>query len=491
LPGSCEICGLIETPGRSGCGGWNRLEAGHDIDDRFTIQGLLGVGAMGSIYRATQRSMKREVAIKVLRCHLADDPVAVQRFEREALAVSRLCSPHTVALLDFGSARDGKLLYLAMELLQGRTLRSELRAVGPLPLARAVSILDQVLTSLEEAHHKGVIHRDIKPDNIFLVDGVGDHAFVKVLDFGIARIADAAPTRDTKLGRTMGSPAYSSVEQILSGVQDHRSDLHAVGAVFYEMLTGRLPFDAPSPVGMAVQKMNMNFVPLREANPAIEHRHGLEDLLRRALSHSPEARPQCASTFRSELSAVLRAEVVQAKPAPLDPIDLSRYTTLRAHPAARLEETPAPLRVSQPIGALSRASGAVTARLPLGAGDRRAMPRAPVMLRGTMHMDWRDHEIVVLDLSDGGAFVHCLELPPVGANVELKLRATNPLLRVSLSGSVVRLVRAAGPSGAVRGFGLSLDSLNGAALPRDLAAKLRVTLGTTRKRGEPGPGGGG
>ncbi|HOI11597.1 MAG TPA: serine/threonine-protein kinase, partial [Myxococcota bacterium] len=156
---------------------------GRLLDGRFQIKAPVAAGGMGSVYRAEQRSMARDVAVKVLRTDVAADDEVASRFLTEALAASRLRNPHTITVFDFGRAEDG-MLFLVMELLLGRTLAAEMRRLrGPMEPARAADIVGQVLDSLEEAHDVGVLHRDLKPDNIFLLDSAGARDFIKVLDF--------------------------------------------------------------------------------------------------------------------------------------------------------------------------------------------------------------------------------------------------------------------------------------------------------------------
>ena len=215
---------------------------------------------MGTVYAARQTSVDRPVALKVLRPELADDAQAVRRFMQEARALSALWHPNTVSIYDFGETEAG-LLFLAMELVVGRTL-SELVVEGGLPAGRACGLVAQILHALHEAHGAGIIHRDLKPDNVLVASSLG-HEYLKVLDFGLARIVDEGHSALTQPGQVFGTPAYMSPEQAQGNAADHRADLYAVGCIFYELLAGRRLFISPQPLAVLVQH-------LRESPPRFE-----------------------------------------------------------------------------------------------------------------------------------------------------------------------------------------------------------------------------
>src|SRR3954469_5232866 len=210
-------------------------------DGRYEVLARLGTGGMGTVYRVRQHPLERMAVLKLIHREMASDATAVGRFEREMRVTAAIEHPHTVRVYDFGQI-DGQP-YLAMEYLAGRSLRQELDRSGPLPAERVASIGVQVAKALGAAHRVGVVHRDLKPDNVMLVDGYGERDFVKVLDFGIARSLDQAGAGfRTKAGAIIGTPAYMSPEQASNVPLDARSDLYSLGVVLYEMLAGTPPF---------------------------------------------------------------------------------------------------------------------------------------------------------------------------------------------------------------------------------------------------------
>lgn len=220
------------------------LEPGTTVDERFAIEAHIASGGMGDVYRANHVHLKRAVALKLLKRAFAQDPEMWARFKREAELVSQLESPHVLRVFDFGQTRDGQP-YLAMEYVEGATLDGLLDK-GPLAPAHAVQVLLQVCEGLAEAHALGVIHRDLKPANIMLGKKRDGHEVAKILDFGIARLADQGARRGgeklTQLGIVVGTPAYLSPEQALADELDQRTDIYALGCVAYELLTGKPPF---------------------------------------------------------------------------------------------------------------------------------------------------------------------------------------------------------------------------------------------------------
>ena len=222
---------------------------GSTLAGKYRIEERLNEGGMGTVYRATHVLMEKTVAIKVLRPSLAADEKIVARFSREARAASRISHPNALSVTDFGEDENG-IVFLVMEFLSGRTLKQVIRDDGPLPLLRVVEIIRQVGEALHAAHQQGVVHRDLKSDNIMLVDTMaGDHA--KVLDFGIAKINEPDGKRDAGLtapNLVIGTPQYMSPEQCSQeGEIDARSDIYSLGVILYEMLVGHVPFTADSP----------------------------------------------------------------------------------------------------------------------------------------------------------------------------------------------------------------------------------------------------
>ncbi len=284
---------------------------GATLDERYTLVGRVGAGGMGTVYRAEQSPLGREIALKVLRRELGRDPDTVARFTREAKLLSQLKHPNTVTILDFGQSPEG-LLYLAMELLEGEMLSSRLRERGALDVEDAVRIASGVLRSLDEAHARGIIHRDLKPDNIFLARLHGprnDDEIVKVVDFGIAKIRDGeyAPGLDpvaTQEGTVFGTPRYMSPEQAQGKSLDGRSDLYAVGVLLFHMLTGQPPFTDDDAVIVMAHHIKTVPPPVGRLVPNRRVPAALEALVARALAKSPDDRPQTAQDFLAELDAL-------------------------------------------------------------------------------------------------------------------------------------------------------------------------------------------
>jgi serine/threonine-protein kinase len=230
------------------------------------------------------------VAVKVLLGSLLGDAAAVQRFHREARTISRLRHPNTVTVFDFGQTPQGDL-FLVMEHLEGETLGDVLRRDGRLSAGRAVHILRQACAALEEAHAMGVVHRDLKPDNLFLTRVGSDQDFVKVLDFGLAKLTDGEQTTGiTQQGKVFGTPRYMSPEQALGQPLDARSDVYTLGVVLYEMLTGDAPFRADTVLALLLKHIQEPPPPPSQVAPGVVD-PVLEGVLLRVLAKDPEARP--------------------------------------------------------------------------------------------------------------------------------------------------------------------------------------------------------
>ncbi|APR76498.1 Serine/threonine-protein kinase pkn3 [Minicystis rosea] len=293
------------------------------VAGRFVILGRLGAGSMGTVYRARQEAMSRDVAVKILRADRAFDALAKARFAREARAMSLLASPHTVTVFDFGEIPDPSgdelgadaSLYLAMELLEGESLGQRLKRRGRLPVEEAARIVRHALLSLAEAHEKGIIHRDLKPDNLFLSPLAAPERgeICKVLDFGIAKVKSEPSNVDaleTQAGTVFGTPRYMSPEQAQGKPLDARSDLYTLGVLLYQMLVGRPPFVDDDAVVVMARHIKSMPIPPVEAAPEAGIGTALSSLIMRALAKEPADRPQSAPQFLAELERALidRAE---------------------------------------------------------------------------------------------------------------------------------------------------------------------------------------
>ncbi|MBN2359982.1 MAG: serine/threonine protein kinase [Deltaproteobacteria bacterium] len=273
------------------------------VAGRYEVYAKLGEGGMGAVYAARQAPLGRTVALKVLLKQLTEDPIAVKRFEKEALAISRLAHPNTVTIFDFGTTEQG-LMYIAMEFLEGRSLRQAIEVEAPMEPRRAVRILAQIARALSEAHNRGVIHRDLKPDNIMLVPTAGEPDFVKVLDFGVAKLRapQGVDVKTLTQGDVIfGTPRYMSPEQVNGVMNDSRSDLYAVGAIAYEMLGGCALFDGDSAMKILMAHLQQKPRPFAQLPRPVTVPGALEKLVMRLLVKAPEDRYQTADALLQAL----------------------------------------------------------------------------------------------------------------------------------------------------------------------------------------------
>ncbi len=290
---------------------------GRVIAGNFRIDGLIGSGAMGNVYKAEQLSLGKQVAVKVLHPHLMGDEKLVGRFKREAKSASLLNHPHSIQIIDSGQDRDGTL-YIAMELLTGRDLAQVIRDDFPIPLPRVVRILSQVLSALEEAHAQGVIHRDLKPSNIMLIQRRDEKDFVKVCDFGIAKATlgegDDRAAMLTIQGLVCGTPEYMAPEQARAEPLDGRADLYAAAVILYQMVTGDIPFRADSPMAIVSRHLVETPVPPSKRRPDLRLPKIIDDVVMRGLEKEREMRYPTAASFREVLEGVLGATSGPATP---------------------------------------------------------------------------------------------------------------------------------------------------------------------------------
>ncbi len=278
---------------------------GHTLDDKYRLDEQLGIGGMGTVYRARHLLIDRPVAVKVLNQRFVEDEAARTRFRREARAAGRLQHTNAVTVTDFGESQDG-YVYLVMELLEGRTLRDVLAKEAPLDAARSVSIMMQISAAVAAAHEAGIIHRDLKPANIFIVQRAEVPAVVKVLDFGIAKLAaetldEDEPMTLTLIGAMIGTPRYMSPEQCDGAELTPAADVYSLGVILYEMLTGTVPFSGSTPLAIAMKHTGETPRSPREFVSTIPA--ALEQVVLHTLEKQPQDRPANAAEFRKELLA--------------------------------------------------------------------------------------------------------------------------------------------------------------------------------------------
>jgi serine/threonine-protein kinase len=279
---------------------------GRDIlNGEFRILEKIGTGGMGSVYKANQTAMNRPVAVKILHPKLTNRKDLVSRFRREAKAMSHLSHPNTVRVLLYGELEDGSL-YIVMEYLEGKNLNQTVRSEGPMPVERALPILIQVCEALEEAHRAGIVHRDMKPENVFLCTQGGLKDFPKVLDFGLAKVTEREMRPGsimlTQEGMVFGTPEFMSPEQAQGRTLTPASDIYSLAVILYELLTGKLPFDARTPIEFLQLHVTAKPIPLSERVPGKTFDPVLSEVMAHALLKKPEERYQSGG----QLSAALR-----------------------------------------------------------------------------------------------------------------------------------------------------------------------------------------
>jgi serine/threonine protein kinase len=318
----CPSCNNPISPGTKFCASCgHQLEAADDtakdrligqfIGGRYRVEAKLGEGGMGAVYRAEQVAMKRKIALKVLHPHLSADQQLIERFHREAAASSKLSHPNTITVHDFGQTSDGTL-YIAMEFIEGKSLADVIEETGAVHWTRAVRIGLQVAESLADAHEQGIVHRDLKPDNIMLISRAGQADFAKILDFGIAKMAEAAEGDAgdkrkalTKTGMIFGTPQYMSPEQVRGAGVDHRTDIYALGIILYQLIAGELPFRADNPMGMLTKHLMEPPRPLGQTRPGVECPSMLESLIMMCLEKDQDRRYQSMNMIVRELSSLV------------------------------------------------------------------------------------------------------------------------------------------------------------------------------------------
>jgi serine/threonine-protein kinase len=292
----------------------NQTWLGKIVDGRYRVIEVVGRGGMGVVYKVEHLRMGKIAAMKVLHPDLAQDPEVVQRFEREAAAVSRLNHPNTVQVFDFGNAQGA--LYLIMEYVRGQDLAHIVERDGPLPWARAAPILTQVCGALQEAHELGIVHRDLKPENVLITRAPNGRDYAKVLDFGLAKLgARDAPPDMTDRSRIVGTPYYMAPEQIRGDEVDGRADIYSLGTLMFKLLTGDYLYTAKNAVGVLTKHLTAEIdapsqrAPMRGIDPRVDA------ICVHALAKEPADRYQTVAEMAEEIDEVYREVVGDASSA--------------------------------------------------------------------------------------------------------------------------------------------------------------------------------
>ncbi len=294
------------------------------LDDKYLIESFISSGGLGSVYRAQHVMLGKTVAVKVIRSELVTSHEVVARFQREARAASNLDHPNIVSVYDLGQAADGTL-YIAMEFIDGPSLRDALRRDGPMAPGRATAILRQVASALSAAHRRQIVHRDLKSHNLMLASDDTGGEVVKLVDFGIAKTFDEAATQWTQAGYMLGTPHYMSPEQAAGKPVDHRADLYSLGVILYEMLTGAVPFGDESLTSVLVKLATEIPEKPSARRPDIAVPPALEAVAMRCLEKDPGARFQSADEFASALErAAVDTGTHPAGPPPIPAATLLR-----------------------------------------------------------------------------------------------------------------------------------------------------------------------
>jgi hypothetical protein len=282
---------------------------GQTLDGRYKIERVLGEGGMGIVYKAVHTTLGKPLAIKVLRPEVSKNEEIVQRFRQEAQSASQIGNPHIIDISDFGSLGDGST-YFVMEFLTGKSL-TVAQLEGKFSLARTIHVVRQLAGALGAAHDIGIVHRDLKPDNVQLVERGGQKDFVKVLDFGIAKVGGST-SKLTQAGQVFGTPHYMSPEQCAGTNVDHRTDIYAVGVMLYEMACSKVPFDADNLMGILTKHLYENPIAPHELAPPVDVPPAFEAVILKCLQKKPEARYQTMAELSADLDAIERGQVPRA-----------------------------------------------------------------------------------------------------------------------------------------------------------------------------------
>jgi len=283
------------------------------LNNRFKVESKIGEGGFGAVYRGVQLATGRKVALKLLHPEMTKDENLVARFRREGMVLCNLRDAHTITTYDFDQTPDGTL-YIAMELLEGKSLHQTFHEEAPLDWKRVFKILTEMCSSLAEAHAQGIVHRDLKPENIYLESRSGNPEFVKILDFGIAKVMrgdtiDPQSPQLTATGQTLGTLEYMSPEQLMGKPLDGRSDVYALGVLAYEMITGRLPFpDAKGPAGLITAQLKQTPLAPSQANPSATLPKAADRAILKCLEKDKNSRYPDVSALAAALQEVVTSQ---------------------------------------------------------------------------------------------------------------------------------------------------------------------------------------
>jgi eukaryotic-like serine/threonine-protein kinase len=311
------------------------------LNNRFKVESKIGEGGFGAVYRGVQLATGRKVALKLLHPEMTKDENLVARFRREGMVLCNLRDAHTITTYDFDQTPDGTL-YIAMELLEGKSLHQVFHEQAPLDWKRMFKILIEMCSSLAEAHAQGIVHRDLKPENVYLESRPGNPEFVKILDFGIAKVMrgdsiDPQSPQLTATGQTLGTLEYMSPEQLMGKPLDGRSDVYALGVVAYEMITGRLPFpDAKGPAGLITAQLKQTPQPPSQANPKANLPGMADRVILKCLEKDKNNRYADVTQLAHALQEVLDSAREQSNPL-ATPLPVAAQSSSRMPPASAAE----------------------------------------------------------------------------------------------------------------------------------------------------------
>jgi serine/threonine-protein kinase len=476
-----------------------QFEIGSVLDGRYRIDAVLGTGGMGRVYRAEHTKIGKVVAIKVLHADLGRNREAAQRFQREAMASGRLDHPNIVGVSDFGVFDDGAC-YLVMEVLEGESLGDRLARDHRIHWAEAIDILRGVLAGLRHAHDRGVVHRDIKPDNVYLAHKDGEPV-IKILDFGIAKLyaGTADDPAATRAGLTVGTPAYLSPEQAVGGEITPASDLYSASIVLYEMLAGRAPFEDKDPLAMLGAHVGRRPPAFAEVAPGVEIPAPLEEIVQRGLMKAATERISTASDYL----AMLDAFSPSLQPGP------PRFTSELVAPSGEWSRRmtpvgmPTPVPRMTPVGTPTPVPGTVSAAIPLASttgpvSDAAAMsvsvqtsPRpgvlrkvSPAEVSEPVPRTWIVRSGVVVGLAIVGAIVLAIATRCGGFATTSATKGPAAQPSVLPSETKSPAAKSAPSSGSARPAGRAKPGA-GTGKPAAAAGKPAVGTGTTPATGKP------